>query len=138
MPSAMEFVWERTSFDGQFAMRTLIVNDSVTAYLYQLLMVHEVVPQSLPVGEEYLKRSLNAIVYNLARGGKRKKAEESEEEPRGRGDAAKHGQVLVSALSNIAVDQLMIKIHQTGLKVVRLRPSRARACLGTWTFCVYT
>lgn len=30
------------------------------------------------------------------------------------------GQVLVAAPSNIAVDQLTMKIHQTGLKVVRL------------------
>ena len=30
------------------------------------------------------------------------------------------GQILVAAPSNIAVDQLTMKIHQTGLKVVRL------------------
>ena len=47
----IEFVWKSTSFDRQqFAMRTLIVDDySVTAYLYHLLMGHEVVPQILQI-----------------------------------------------------------------------------------------
>lgn len=56
----IEFVWKSTSFDRQqFAMRTLIVDDySVTAYLYHLLMGHEVVPQRLDtVAEDY---NLNA------------------------------------------------------------------------------
>ena len=137
----IEFVWKSTSFDRQqFAMRTLIVDDySVTAYLYHLLMGHEVVPQILEInnssdddifnapGLPQLNHSQQAAVkhclqqpLSLIQG------------PPGTGKTVtsativyhltkqNQGQVLVAAPSNIAVDQLTMKIHQTGLKVVRL------------------
>eukprot|EP00485_Elphidium_margaritaceum_P013219 CAMPEP_0202686102 /NCGR_PEP_ID=MMETSP1385-20130828/1897_1 /ASSEMBLY_ACC=CAM_ASM_000861 /TAXON_ID=933848 /ORGANISM="Elphidium margaritaceum" /LENGTH=1530 /DNA_ID=CAMNT_0049340613 /DNA_START=46 /DNA_END=4638 /DNA_ORIENTATION=- len=161
----IEFVWKSTSFDRQqFAMRTLIADDySVTAYLYHLLMGHEVVPQILEIKNLQKKDAAAAKVEAEA-------VEDDEEEdedalryefnapglpklnhsqqaavkhclqqplsliqgPPGTGKTVtsativyhltkqNQGQVLVSAPSNIAVDQLTMKIHQTGLKVVRL------------------
>merc|ERR1719384_1872569 len=44
------------------------------------------------------------------------------------------GQVLVAAPSNIAVDQLTMKIHQTGLKVVRLSAKSREAVVSSVDF----
>ncbi|ETO03094.1 hypothetical protein RFI_34319 [Reticulomyxa filosa] len=143
----MEFVWKSTSFDRmQKAMKTLIVDEySVTAYLYHLLMGHEVVPQRIECGNIlfcyyysfffflyvliYLFLNLSQIAavrhclqqpLSLIQG------------PPGTGKTVTsativyhlakqgQGQVLVAAPSNIAVDHLTMTIHLTGLKVVRV------------------
>ena len=165
----IEFVWKSTSFDRmQFAMRTLIVDDySVTAYLYHLLMGHEVVPQKIDVNLDYLRQGKSKYMnddYLLDIGLNDDNNIDIEKLKRfsapglpilnhSQISAVKHclqeplsliqgppgtgktvtsativyhlsqqqqGQILVAAPSNIAVDQLTMKIHQTGLKVVRL------------------
>ncbi|XP_036137767.1 regulator of nonsense transcripts 1 isoform X3 [Molossus molossus] len=134
----VDFVWKSTSFDRmQSALKTFAVDEtSVSGYIYHKLLGHEVedviikcqlpkrfTAQGLPdlnhsqvyAVKTVLQRPLSliqgppgtgktvtsaTIVYHLARQG--------------------NGPVLVCAPSNIAVDQLTEKIHQTGLKVVRL------------------
>ena len=134
----VDFVWKSTSFDRmQNAMKTFAIDEtSVSAYLYHKLLGHAVDPQFLRVTlprrfsapglpelnhsqvsavKSVLQRPLSliqgppgtgktvtsaTIVYHLAK--------------------QNQGQVLVAAPSNVAVDQLTEKIHQTGLKVVRL------------------
>ncbi|KAJ3594968.1 hypothetical protein NHX12_004273 [Muraenolepis orangiensis] len=134
----VDFVWKSTSFDRmQSSLKTFAVDEtSVSGYIYHKLLGHEVedvlikcqlpkrfTAQGLPdlnhsqvyAVKTALQRPLSLIqgppgtgktvtsatvVYHLARQG--------------------HGPVLVCAPSNIAVDQLTEKIHQTGLKAVRL------------------
>ncbi|KAG7275267.1 hypothetical protein CRUP_034994 [Coryphaenoides rupestris] len=134
----VDFVWKSTSFDRmQSSLKTFAVDEtSVSGYIYHKLLGHEVedvvikcqlpkrfTAQGLPdlnhsqvyAVKTVLQRPLSliqgppgtgktvtsaTIVYHLARQG--------------------NGPVLVCAPSNIAVDQLTEKIHQTGLKVVRL------------------
>jgi regulator of nonsense transcripts 1 len=139
-----EFVFKSTSYDRmQTALKTFAVDDtSVSGYLYHKLLGHEVQPQKLkvdladnlsvpnlpPLNEpqaeavrSVLERPLSliqgppgtgktltsaSIVYHLSK------------QNQGKGNG--HGQVLVCAPSNVAVDQLTEKIHKTGLRVVRL------------------
>lgn len=135
----IDFVWKSTSYDRCLkALNTYCIDDRcITTYLYHRLLGHNVAPENFPkcdlpsefsapglpelnhsqiAAVEYvLQNPLSliqgppgtgktvtsaAIVYHLAK-----------QSP---------GQVLVVAPSNIAVDQLTYKIHQTGLKVVRL------------------
>ncbi|EHH62580.1 hypothetical protein EGM_20966 [Macaca fascicularis] len=129
----VDFVWKSTSFDRmQSALKTFAVDEtSVSGYIYHKLLGHEVEdviikcqlpkrftvffsrrrasptsttprPLSLIQGPPGTGKTVTSatIVYHLARQG--------------------NGPVLVCAPSNIAVDQLTEKIHQTGLKVVRL------------------
>ncbi|TPX55251.1 hypothetical protein PhCBS80983_g05470 [Powellomyces hirtus] len=134
----VDFVWKATSFDRmQAAMKTFAVDqNSVSAYIYHRLLGHDVEPQTLKITmpkrftapnlpdlnhsqvfavKSVLQKPLSliqgppgtgktvtsaTIVYHLAR--------------------MNAGQVLVCAPSNVAVDQLTEKIHQTGLKVVRV------------------
>lgn len=136
----IDFVWKPVSFDRmQRAMKKFLIDEySVTGYLFHKLLGHEIEAQeiraSLPrdlsapnlpplnpsqqrAVQDVLQKPLSliqgppgtgktvtsaSIVYHLANRNK------------------KNGQVLVCAPSNIAVDQLALKIHQTGLKVVRL------------------
>ncbi|KNC96598.1 uncharacterized protein SPPG_08182 [Spizellomyces punctatus DAOM BR117] len=134
----VDFVWKSTSFDRmQAAMKTFAVDEhSVSGYIYHRLLGHDVEPQMLKANmpkrftapnlpdlnhsqvfavKSVLQKPLSliqgppgtgktvtsaTIVYHLAR--------------------MNPGQVLVCAPSNVAVDQLTEKIHQTGLKVVRV------------------
>lgn len=134
----VEFVWKSTSFDRmQSALKTFAIDEqSVSGYVYHKLLGHEVEDMVMKVSlpkrfsvpglpelnhsqvyavKTVLQRHLSliqgppgtgktvtsaTIVYHLAK--------------------QNHGQVLVCAPSNIAVDQLTEKIHRTGLKVVRL------------------
>ncbi|KAK7944619.1 hypothetical protein WMY93_000347 [Mugilogobius chulae] len=135
----VDFVWKSTSFDRmQSALKTFAVDEtSVSGYIYHKLLGHEVedvvikcqLPKrftaqgcrtSTTPGHVYavktvLQRPLSliqgppgtgktvtsaTIVYHLARQG--------------------NGPGASLCSSNIAVDQLTEKIHQTGLKVVRL------------------
>ncbi|KAJ3227803.1 ATP-dependent helicase NAM7 [Clydaea vesicula] len=129
----VEFVWKSISFDR---MQTSLTNfavdeNSVSGYIYHRLLGHEVEPQVLRVQlpkkfsapnlpdlnhsqvyavKSVLQKPLSliqgktvtsaTIVYHLAK--------------------LNQGQILVCAPSNVAVDQLTEKIHQTGLKVVRV------------------
>ncbi|XP_077532110.1 upf1 RNA helicase [Haemaphysalis longicornis] len=141
----VDFVWKSTSFDRmQAALRKFAVDEcSVSAYIYHRLLGHEVeeVVMRCPLPKHFsapqlpelnrsqvyavkhaLQRPLSLIqgppgtgktvtsatvVYHLARG-------------QGGGGQGSGGPVLVCAPSNIAVDQLTEKVHQTGLRVVRL------------------
>ncbi len=133
----VEFVWKSTSFDRmQAAMRNFATDEtSMSGYLFHSVLGHEVqepaprqAPRLRPVPglpelnhsqaaavRAVLARPLSLIqgppgtgktvtsaslVYHLAQQGQ--------------------GQVLVTAPSNVAVDQLAEKIAATGLKVVRL------------------
>jgi len=138
----VEYIWKSTSFDRmQNALKTFAIDDtSVTGYIYHKLLGHPVEEQriataKLPIKDEdflvpglpplndiqkeavlnVIQRPLSLIqgppgtgktvtsatlVYHLTRQGM--------------------GQVLVTAPSNVAVDQLTEKIAATGLRVVRL------------------
>ena len=141
---AVEYIWKSTSFDRmQNALKTFAIDDtSVTGYIYHRLLGHPVEEQRIanakiptandngefaapglpPLNEsqqeavkQVLQRPLSLIqgppgtgktvtsatlVYHLTKQGM--------------------GQVLVTAPSNVAVDQLTEKIAATGLRVVRL------------------
>jgi regulator of nonsense transcripts 1 len=138
----VEYIWKSTSYDRmQNALKTFAIDDaSVTGYLYHKILGHPVeeqriatakiptteadfsVPGLPPLNESQmeavaavLQRPLSLIqgppgtgktvtsatlVYHLAK--------------------QNMGQVLVTAPSNVAVDQLTEKIAATGLRVVRL------------------
>ncbi|EJD53198.1 ATP dependent helicase [Auricularia subglabra TFB-10046 SS5] len=133
-----DFVWKSTSFDRmQLAMKTFAVDEkSVSGYIYLKLLGHELEPQvirttmpkrfsapglpELNHSQMYAVKSVLQKPLSLIQG------------PPGTGKTVtsasivyhlakmNHGQVLVCAPSNVAVDQLTEKIHATGLKVVRL------------------
>ncbi|KAJ3125921.1 ATP-dependent helicase NAM7 [Nowakowskiella sp. JEL0407] len=140
---SVDFVWKSVSFDRmQSAMKTFAVDEnSVSSYIFHRFLGHDVEPQTLKVNmpkrfsapnlpelnhsqvfavKSVLTRPLSliqgppgtgktvtsaTIVYHLAK--------------------MNSGQVLVCAPSNVAVDHLTEKIHQTGLKTVRVT-SKAR------------
>ena len=136
---SVDFMWKSTSFDRmQAALKTFTLDETcISGYLWHALLGHESDPRAstrhalpkrfsapgLPELNEsqqeavrqVMSRPLSliqgppgtgktvtsaTIVYHMARAGQ--------------------GQVCVCAPSNVAVDQLAEKIHQTGLKVVRL------------------
>jgi len=132
----IEFLWKSTTFDRcRTALDTFCVDDRcITTFLYHRLLGHNIAPDNfirkiinddsnvpglpelnhsqIAAVQYILKNPLSliqgppgtgktvtsaAIVYNLSK--------------------TASGQVLVVAPSNIAVDQLCYRIHQTGLKV---------------------
>ncbi|KAI5480920.1 ATP-dependent helicase NAM7 [Pseudohyphozyma bogoriensis] len=134
-----DFVWKSTSFDRmQLAMKTFAVDEqSVSGYIYHKLMGHDAAPPqvlraqmpkrvSAPTlpdlnhSQIYAVKSVLQKPLSLIQG------------PPGTGKTVTSasivyhlskmnpGQVLVTAPSNVAVDQLTEKIHATGLKVVRV------------------
>ncbi|KAJ3297740.1 ATP-dependent helicase NAM7 [Borealophlyctis nickersoniae] len=135
---AVDFVWKGTSFERmQAAMKTFAMDEnSMSGYLYHLLLGHDVEPQMLRVtmpkrfsapnlpdlnhSQVYAVKSVLQKPLSLIQG------------PPGTGKTVtsatvvyhlakmNQGQVLVVAPSNVAVDQLTEKIHTTGLKVVRM------------------
>ncbi|KAJ3087643.1 ATP-dependent helicase NAM7 [Quaeritorhiza haematococci] len=141
----VDFVWKSTSFDRmQAAMKTFAVDEnSVSGYIYHRLLGHEVEPQVLRVtmpkrfsapnlpelnhSQVYAVKSVLQKPLSLIQG------------PPGTGKTVtsatvvyhlakmNNGQVLVCAPSNVAVDQLTEKIHQTGLKVVRVQAKSREA-----------
>lgn len=135
---AADFVWKSTSFDRmQLAMKTFAVDEkSVSGYIYHKLLGHDLEPQVLRTqmpkrfsapglpelnhSQMYAVKSVLQKPISLIQG------------PPGTGKTVTSasivyhlakmnpGQVLVCAPSNVAVDQLTEKIHNTGLKVARL------------------
>ncbi|KAL7539315.1 hypothetical protein ACHAXR_009176 [Thalassiosira sp. AJA248-18] len=148
----VEYIWKSTSFDRmQNALKQFAIDDtSVTGYIYHKLLGHPVEEQlianpKLPDTEDFtapglpplnesqvqavaavLQRPLSLIqgppgtgktvtsatlVYHLTR--------------------QNMGQVLVTAPSNVAVDQLTEKIAATGLRVVRLASKTREATVSS-------
>ncbi|XP_043192907.1 regulator of nonsense transcripts 1-like [Amphibalanus amphitrite] len=134
----VDFVWKSTSFDRmQAALKKFAVDDqSVSSYIYHRLLGHEIdevlfrchLPKhfSAPNLPELNRSQVFAVKSALQR------PLSLIQGPPGTGKTVTsativyhlvkqtHGSVLVCAPSNIAVDQLTEKIHQTGLKVVRV------------------
>lgn len=134
----VEMMWNPTTFKRmQSALKSFAVDQtSVSAYLYHLLLGHQIDPQAIRVklpskfsaprlpelnhSQVTAVRSVLQRPLSLIQG------------PPGTGKTVTsativyhlsrqgQGQVLVVAPSNVAVDQLTEKIDQTGLKVVRL------------------
>jgi regulator of nonsense transcripts 1 len=139
----VEYIWKSTSFDRmQNALKTFAIDDtSVTGYIYHKLLGHPVEEQriatakvptnakefavpGLPPLNESQSEAVAAVLQrplSLIQG------------PPGTGKTVTSatlvfhltkqpgmGQVLVTAPSNVAVDQLTEKIAATGLRVVRL------------------
>ncbi len=134
----VEYIWKSTSFDRmQNALKTFAVDDtSVTGYIYHMLLGHAVEEQrialnaspdfevkGLPALNESQEQAVSSVLQrplSLIQG------------PPGTGKTVTSanlvfqltkqnmGQVLVTAPSNVAVDQLTEKIAATGLRVVRL------------------
>jgi regulator of nonsense transcripts 1 len=138
----VEYIWKSTSYDRmQNAMKTFAIDDtSVTGYIYHKLLGHDVeeqriatarlpssegdytVPGLPPLNESQVEAVATVLQrpLSLIQG------------PPGTGKTVTSatlvyhltkqnmGQVLVTAPSNVAVDQLTEKIAATGLRVVRL------------------
>lgn len=135
---AIDFVWKSTSFDRmQASLKKFAVDDSsVSTYIYHKLLGHEVedvlfrcqLPRhfSAPNLPDLNKSQVYAVKHALQR------PLSLIQGPPGTGKTVtsativyqlvkQHGgPILVCAPSNTAVDQLTEKIHQTGLKVVRV------------------
>ncbi|KAJ1565924.1 ATP-dependent helicase NAM7 [Nowakowskiella sp. JEL0078] len=142
---SVDFVWKSTSFDRmQAAMKTFAVDEnSVSGYIYHRFLGHDVEPQALRVtmpkrfsapnlpelnhSQVFAVKSVLTRPLNLIQG------------PPGTGKTVTSativyhlakmnaGQVLVCAPSNVAVDHLTEKIHQTGLKTVRINAKSREA-----------
>ncbi|KAI9889340.1 MAG: hypothetical protein M1814_005583 [Vezdaea aestivalis] len=133
-----DYVWKATSFERmQSAMKTFAVDEaSVSGYIFHRLLGHQVaaapmkiqMPKkfSVPGLPELNGSQINAVKSVL------QKPLSLIQGPPGTGKTVtsatiiyhlskiNQGQVLVCAPSNVAVDQLVEKIHQTGLKTVRI------------------
>jgi len=145
---SVDFIWKPVSFDRmQLAMKTFALDEfSVTGYIYHVLLGHKVEEQvvrtNLPSrisapGLPDLNHSQVAAVKSVL-----SKPLSLIQGPPGTGKTVtsativyhlvqqSQSQVLVCAPSNVAVDQLCAKIHQTSLKVVRL-VAKSREALGS-------
>mmetsp|Transcript_6834 Transcript_6834/g.14827 ORF Transcript_6834/g.14827 Transcript_6834/m.14827 type:complete len:1057 (-) Transcript_6834:479-3649(-) len=137
----VEYIWKSTSFDRmQNALKNFAIDDtSVTGYIYHKLLGHPVEEQlianpKLPDTEDFTapglpplnESQIHAVAAVLQR------PMSLIQGPPGTGKTVTSatlvyhltrqnmGQVLVTAPSNVAVDQLTEKIAATGLRVVRL------------------
>ena len=149
----VEYIWKSTSFDRmQNSLKTFAIDDtSVTGYIYHRLLGHPVEEQrianarvpsanddfkvpGLPRLNESQREAVAAVLerpMSLIQG------------PPGTGKTVTSatlvyhltrqgmGQVLVTAPSNVAVDQLTEKIAATGLRVVRLASKTREATLSS-------
>ncbi|GAA6060133.1 hypothetical protein JCM10212_001430 [Sporobolomyces blumeae] len=148
-----DFVWKSTSFDRmQLAMKTFAVDEqSVSGYIYHKLMGHEADPPQvlraqLPkrVSAPFLPDLNHSQIYAVK--SVLQKPLSLIQGPPGTGKTVTSasivyhlskmnpGQVLVSAPSNVAVDQLTEKIHMTGLKVVRVTAKSREALESSVSF----
>ncbi|OXG73919.1 ATP-dependent helicase [Cryptococcus neoformans MW-RSA36] len=135
---SVDFIWKSTSFDRmQAAMKTFAIDEkSVSGYIYHKLLGHEVEPQVLrtQMPKRFAAPNLPELNHSQMSAVKAvlQKPLSLIQGPPGTGKTVTSasivyhlakmnpGQVLVCAPSNVAVDHLCEKIHQTGLKVVRL------------------
>ncbi|WVO17314.1 hypothetical protein L204_105006 [Cryptococcus depauperatus] len=135
---SVDFIWKSTSFDRmQAAMKTFAIDEkSVSGYIYHKLLGHEVEPQVLrtQMPKRFTAPNLPELNHSQMAAVKAvlQKPLSLIQGPPGTGKTVTSasivyhlakmnpGQVLVCAPSNVAVDHLCEKIHQTGLKVVRL------------------
>ncbi|BGP53780.1 hypothetical protein JCM8202_005552 [Rhodotorula sphaerocarpa] len=148
-----DFVWKSTSFDRmQQAMRTFAVDEqSVSGYIYHKLMGHDADPPQVlraqmpkRVSAPFLPDLNHSQIYAVK--SVLQKPLSLIQGPPGTGKTVTSasivyhlskmnpGQVLVSAPSNVAVDQLTEKIHQTGLKVVRVTAKSREALESSVSF----
>jgi len=135
----VSFVWKPITFDRmQAALKTFANDDdSMSGYLYHKLLGHDIDEQTLEVslpsrfnvkGLPDLNDSQTEAIRQVLR-----KPLALIQGPPGTGKTVtsaslvyhmvkqnKGAQILVTAPSNVAVDQLTAKIHQTGLRVVRI------------------
>eukprot|EP01116_Phalansterium_solitarium_P018155 TRINITY_DN470_c1_g1_i1.p1 TRINITY_DN470_c1_g1~~TRINITY_DN470_c1_g1_i1.p1 ORF type:complete len:1056 (-),score=297.03 TRINITY_DN470_c1_g1_i1:420-3587(-) len=144
---SVDFVWKATSFERmQAALRTFAVDEtSLSGYLYHRLLGHAVEPpllnkqQQAPSSQQMAPRRYSApnlpeLNHSQVYAVKcvMNKPLTLIQGPPGTGKTVtsasivyqlvkqNQGQVLVCAPSNVAVDQSCEKIHQSGVKVVRL------------------
>ncbi|WVR08657.1 hypothetical protein IAU60_005715 [Kwoniella sp. DSM 27419] len=135
---SVDFVWKATSFDRmQQAMKTFAIDEkSVSGYIYHKLLGHELEPQVLrtQMPKRFSAPNLPELNHSQMAAVKAvlQKPLSLIQGPPGTGKTVTSasivyhlakmnpGQVLVCAPSNVAVDHLCEKIHQTGLKVVRV------------------
>jgi regulator of nonsense transcripts 1 len=149
----VEYIWKSTSYDRmQNALKTFAIDDtSVTGYIYHKILGHTVEEQriatakvpataaefavpGLPLLNESQMEAVKAVLQrplSLIQG------------PPGTGKTVTSatlvyhltrqnmGQVLVTAPSNVAVDQLTEKIAATGLRVVRLASKTRESVIST-------
>ncbi|GAA5958204.1 hypothetical protein JCM3765_002847 [Sporobolomyces pararoseus] len=148
-----DFVWKSTSFDRmQLAMKTFAVDEqSVSGYIYHKLMGHEADPPQVlraqmpkRVSAPFLPDLNHSQIYAVK--SVLQKPLSLIQGPPGTGKTVTSasivyhlskmnpGQVLVAAPSNVAVDQLSEKIHQTGLKVVRITAKSREALESSVSF----
>ncbi|GAA5990491.1 hypothetical protein JCM11641_007736 [Rhodosporidiobolus odoratus] len=148
-----DFVWKSTSFDRmQLAMKTFAVDEqSVSGYIYHKLMGHEADPPQVlraqmpkRVSAPFLPDLNHSQIYAVK--SVLQKPLSLIQGPPGTGKTVTSasivyhlskmnpGQVLVSAPSNVAVDQLTEKIHATGLKVVRVTAKSREALESSVSF----
>ncbi|GAA5867915.1 hypothetical protein JCM1840_003487 [Sporobolomyces johnsonii] len=148
-----DFVWKSTSFDRmQLAMKTFAVDEqSVSGYIYHKLMGHEADPPQVlraqmpkRVSAPFLPDLNHSQIYAVK--SVLQKPLSLIQGPPGTGKTVTSasivyhlskmnpGQVLVSAPSNVAVDQLAEKIHATGLKVVRVTAKSREALESSVSF----
>ncbi|KAJ8103307.1 P-loop containing nucleoside triphosphate hydrolase protein [Lipomyces tetrasporus] len=135
---SVDYVWKATSFDRmQLALKTFAINEmSVSGYIYHKLLGHEVAPVVLKTAMPKQFGAPNLPDLNVSQVHAVKSVLQKHisliQGPPGTGKTVTSativyhlakmnpGQVLVTAPSNVAVDQLTEKIHRTGLKTVRL------------------
>ncbi|KAI8827077.1 P-loop containing nucleoside triphosphate hydrolase protein [Fimicolochytrium jonesii] len=136
---SVDFVWKSTSFDRmQAAMRTFAHDErSVSPYIYHRLLGQDVEGQvfkGVAMPKRFTAPNLPDLNHSQVSAVKSvlQKPLSLIQGPPGTGKTVTSativyhlakmtgGQVLVCAPSNVAVDQLTEKIHQTGLKVVRV------------------
>ncbi|ODM97533.1 Regulator of nonsense transcripts 1 [Orchesella cincta] len=134
----VEFVWKSTSFDRMLAaLNKFAVDDrAVSSYIYHKLLGHEMEEQlfRLQLPKNFSGKNLPELNRSQAFAVKHalQRPLSLIQGPPGTGKTVTSasivyhlakingGPILVCAPSNTAVDQLTEKIHQTGLKVVRL------------------
>lgn len=134
----VEFVWKSTSFDRMLAaLNKFSVDDkAVSTYIYHKLLGHDIEDSTFRITPPKNCSGANLPELNRSQAWAVKHALQRPlsliQGPPGTGKTVTSasivyhlaklngGPILVCAPSNTAVDQLTTKIHQTGLKVVRL------------------
>lgn len=141
-----EFVWKGTTFDRmQQALRKFASEPTMCSYLYRSVLGHPLKPSTLSrkFPERFTAPGLPELNHSQVSAVKAVLTRPLSliQGPPGTGKTVTSativyhlalmntGPVLVCAPSNVAVDQLTEKLHQTGLKVVRVM-ARSRETVG--------